>query len=422
MIDYIERIANKLTHDVDVIFYTVGSCTMGCVRELEHRFGLRPSAVCDGDIEKQGRTFKGLCGISVISPDEAISRFPNAEWFIPSLDYRFQIMGDLTEERGVSPERIINYTPVSKVRSCLFLQKALIYDANGIMRFCWRKPCPQIEADDCLDTEALLTLRNNLIGLMRTNKPLDNTACSNCPQIYEAYYPKEPMSWSVNFFGASVCNYNCIYCSVSHNATGSNTGKHTLGEVIDAFKNGGLLSREYSVILSTAGEPLIHPRRKDFYDAFDGFELVVNTNGSIYDEVLFELMEKKRVLLLVSIDAGTRETYAQVKGVDTYEKVKENLKKYSRAPIGMVALKYLFVPGMNDDPINVDGFVDFFVKTNATFAVISIDYHSVNKISEHTRDMISRLKSALSERDILCVPYTAWETAEYVDTMRDLFG
>jgi sulfatase maturation enzyme AslB (radical SAM superfamily) len=421
MTDYIKLVSDKLLNNIDVVFYTVGSCTFGSIRELHHRFGLLPSAVCDGDTNKQGRTFKGLYGISVISPDEAISRFNDALWYIPSLDYRYQIIGYLTEERGIPFERILNYTPVTRVRSCAFLQKALIIDGTGHMRFCWRYQCPQYKISDNLDADRLLALRDSRILQLKSYNTRSINTCTTCPQVREEYYPITPMSWSVNFFCSSICNYKCMYCTVPKIPAEEFGGSdYTLGEFIDAFKHSGLLSDEYGVILSTAGEPLIHPKRKDFYKAFDGFEMVINTNGSVFDEDLFELMGKKKILLLISVDAGRKETYAQLKGVDFFAKVKANLTRYSQSPIGMVALKYLFVPDINDNVTDVDGFIEFCIETGAIFVVVSVDYFSLDKISENTRSMVNRLKNGLFERNILCVPYTAWETAEYTHIVKEL--
>ena len=60
MRDYIIEVANALQNGSNVIFYTVGSGTFEYIRELKKRFGLLPSAICDADIKKQGRTYKGL--------------------------------------------------------------------------------------------------------------------------------------------------------------------------------------------------------------------------------------------------------------------------------------------------------------------------------------------------------------------------
>lgn len=424
MKDYIKEVANALQRGKSVVFYTVGSGTFENIRELKQRFGLLPTAVCDGDVKKQGRTYKGLEGITVISPQEALERFSEGIFFIPSLDYRYQIIGYLTKTCGLEPERIINYVPVERVRSCSFLQKALIYDQTGEMRFCWRNPCPSIVSDHGLNAEKLLNLRNELIEAIRSGQVPPHPACADCSQICEEFYPSRPQSWSVNYFCQSICNYRCSYCTVAHaDKPDADAGRHTLQEVLHVFKQEDMLSDSYSVILSTAGEPLLHPGRKDFYEAFDGAELVINTNGSVYDPDLAELMNHEKVLMLVSVDSGTPRTYAQIKGVGihAFEKVKKHLTEYAKASIGIVALKYLFVPGGGNDNLeDVEGFIKLCEETGATFVIISVDYYSMNNITDHTRKMIHYLNEKLSEKNILCVPYTAWETAEYNKTIRNL--
>ena len=421
MTDYISQINDFLEQGKPVIFYTVGSGTFGYIRELKNRFGKKPTAVCDGDVNKQGKTYRGLEGIQVIAPQEALERYQDCLFFICSLDYRYQIIGYLTESCGVSPERIINYTPVKKVRSCSFLQKALIYDQTGDLRFCWRNPCPKIDASENVDAMAFLTLRNTLLQKLENPQTLTHTACDNCPQICEQYYPEKPLSWSLNYFCYSHCNYKCSYCTLrDRNASDFHHGEHPLGVLIQKFKEAGLMSPDYSAILSTAGEPSIHPKRKDFYDAFDGAELVVNTNGFIFDSDLYEAMQTKKILTVCSVDAGTPHTYTKIKGVNGLEQVQNHLTKYAESTTGILALKYIFVPGVNDTLEDIDGFINLCVSTGALFVIISIDYFSISNISQQTRDMIQHLYQGVSKHHILCVPYTAWETAEYNNIICEL--
>lgn len=420
--DYMVKIAKLLLESKPVIFYTVGSGTFECIRVLKVKYGLLPTAICDRDSKKQGNTYRGLEGLIVVPPESAMVDYPGAYWFIPSLDYRFQIIAYLTENLGIPSDHIINYTPVHKVKSCLFLQKALIYDRTGDLRFCWRTPCPALSSTDGIDGKKFRALRDGLIESIQTGGVVVDPACANCPQICEDYYPEESKAWSVNYFCNSVCNYNCSYCTIGGAPPNdSEYGRRTLGEVITAFKEAKLLDPDYSVVLSTAGEPLLHPRRKEFYQAFDGAEFVVNTNGSIYDPDLFEMMTQKQVLLITSVDAGTRETYRKIKGIDGFSRIRNNLSRYAQATMGIVALKYLFVPGVNDFRADIDGFVELCMDIGAMFVIVSIDYFSISNITEHTKNMVQRLRTALAEKHILYVPYTAWETNEYNKMMRELF-
>jgi len=367
--------------------------------------------------------FRGLEGLAAISPDEAIAKYPGAYWFISSLDYRYEIIGYLTEERGIQPEKIINYVPVHKIRSCILLQEALIYDRTGELHFCWRNPSPRINPSEHINAKALRDLRDGLIESISKGRTSEHPACDNCSQISERYYPVTPASWSINYFcNGGICNFKCSYCTLANApAVESDKGKHSLAEMISACKHEGLLFEDYKVVLSTAGEPTLHPNRKDFYNSFDGLELSVNTNGSVFDKDLFDTMNKTRVLLECSVDAGTRETFLRIKGVDCFEKVIKNLTEYAKATMGIVALKYIFIPGVNDTEADIKGFISLCKESNAMFVIIAIDYFSVDIISEQTCKMILKLKNTLYEESILCVPYTTYETAEYKDLMRKLF-
>lgn len=421
MKDYICEMAEKLRNNEAVIFYTVGSVTFEQIKEMKHRYGILPTAVCDGDKRKQGKTYKGLEGLFVISPEDAMKKYPDGNFFVTSLDYKYEIFGYLVEKCGISTDRIINYVPVKKVKSCFFLQKALIYDRTGELCFCWRNPAPRVPEKEKIEVGQLKKLRNALIESIQKGEPPAHEACVDCPQIMEAYYPIEPRAWSLNYFCQSVCNYKCSYCTVAHSPKlEHDMGRHTLGELISEFVKEDLLSEEYNVILSTAGEPALHPKRKEFYESFQGTELVYNTNASLYDQDLADMMQKKNVLVISSVDAGTSETYAKIKGVAAFDKIKKNLSAYSKMPQGIVALKYIFLPGVNDTIENVDGFVQLCVDVGATFAIIALDVYGLDKITEQTKKMVHRMRKSLADKDILCVPYTAWETVEYKSVITKL--
>ncbi|WP_330510786.1 radical SAM protein [Intestinibacillus sp. Marseille-P6563] len=315
---------------------------------------------------------------------------------------------------------LINYVPVKKVRSCMLLQKALIYDKNGDLRFCWQPSYPFIPSSDPIDASAFLQLRNSLLQNIE-NGTATNTPCDGCSRVQEDYYPVKPLSWSINYFCHGICNYKCSYCTLrNHVEMEQQQGNHSLKDLIQTFQNTGLLGEDYGVCLSTAGEPSIHPDRKEFYQAANGTELIVNTNGFVFDEDLYETMNQKKVLLICSVDCGTSETYHKIKGVDGFARMKQNLSHYAQAPFGIVALKYIFVPGLNDTLEDVDGFIKLCVEVNTTFVLVAMDYFSVNEISEHTRNMITHLNQKLLDFNILCIPYTGYETAEYGNMMREL--
>jgi hypothetical protein len=340
-----------LVEKVPVVLYTVGGDTFSVLRQLKHRYGILPTAICDGDTAKQGRTYKGLFGMSVLSPGEAIRKYPNGLFFISSMDHRFQIMGELVSSGKLLSERIINYEPIVKRKSCLFFEMYVCIHALGKLSLCWRPSSPSVEwggiGDYSAFTRDFMRLRERVISDCANNKL--HTACENCYQVSEDWYPAKPSSWWVNYFGQGICNFKCAYCVSPTHTASDLEGVPEFRKTIAALRETGMLSDFYSIILSTSGEPTLHPNRKDFFGDFDGYGFVVNTNGSVFDEDLFALMQDKMVRLIVSLDSGTRETFKKIKGVDLFEKVCENLKRYKTAAVGFVMPKYIVIPGINDN-------------------------------------------------------------------------
>lgn len=419
MKDYAGQIAELLKKGEDVLFYTLGTDTLLSIKELKSRFGLLPTAVCDKDPKKQGRAWKGLEGVPVLSPDEAFEHFPDARWFIPSINYRYQIIGYLTEERGVVPEKIVNYEPVRKFRSCLHLSRSVEYDRSGEMTFSCGIVCPKVPAGEKPNASALHILRDELLKAIEEDRVPQDSLCADCDLIKKDYYPVTPKALCVNYFANSVCNYRCSYCTLSYmGEVKRDAGKHTIGEVISGLRQENMLSEDYELDFVTAGEPTLYPGRKEVYQTFDGDKMGFITNGFLFDADLFELMNRKKIFVETSIDAGTPETYQRIKGVNGFDRVRQNIKKYARASIGVVVLKYILLPGVNDFPEEIDGFIEFCMETGTTYVIVSLDIYNVSKASSQTAAMAKRLANGLLKKDILCVPYTVDYSKEYASLVR----
>lgn len=425
MTDYISHVADLLEQGTPVIFYTVSSCTFGYVRELKNRFCKKPTAICDGDVNKQGKTYRGLEDIQIISPQEAMGRFTDGYFFICSQEYKYEIIAYLTDVCKIIPKRILNYVPVKKVRSCVYIQKCIDYNLLGDLGFCCMGIGPVIKNNDDVDIKAYLDLRNTLLKKLEDPKTLTHTSCDNCSQICERYYPETPLSWHINYCCYNHCNYKCSYCNIwNHkweNGYNGHKGEQSLGYLIEKFKEAKVLSQDYSVALTTAGEPTIHPKRKEFYRAFDGIQLVVSTNGFKFDVDLYEVMQTKKVLINCSIDAGTPETYAKIKGVDGFAQVRKNMAQYAKAATGIVALKYIMIPDVNDNYSDIDGFIELCVETNASIAIVSLDYNSMDKVTPQVAEMVQRLKNGLNKYHIFSIPQTVAWTSEHTDLMKNLW-
>jgi len=112
------------------------------------------------------------------------------------------------------------------------------------------------------------------------------------------------------------------------------------------------------------------------------------SNMSLYKEKLAALMESGRiVLLLTSLDAGTRETFKAIKRVDMFDRVVENLKKYPVHKTRLM-LKYIFLEGVNDNEADVDGYYEIVKEVGG---IISLSANLTAPYTEKMKELTLRL-------------------------------
>lgn len=57
----------------------------------------------------------------------------------------------------------------------------------------------------------------------------------------------------------------------------------------------------------------------------------VYTNGTILSKTLLEAMINNKASVMISIDAGTKESFNIIKGKNLFEKVVKNIDKYAKS-------------------------------------------------------------------------------------------
>ena len=163
--------------------------------------------------------------------------------------------------------------------------------------------------------------------------------------------------------GTTECNFKCFYCSPSFNygKKYEEQGENIL-DVIRYFADNEDVSHMYYA----AGEITVSPCRLQTIKLLKENHLngEVFTNGYIYLEELKELIDERNMILNVSIDSGTAETFAKIKGVDGFETVIKNLENYTLSG-GGVRLKYIVFEGVNCEKKDLDGFISIACKINA---------------------------------------------------------
>jgi MoaA/NifB/PqqE/SkfB family radical SAM enzyme len=138
-----------------------------------------------------------------------------------------------------------------------------------------------------------------------------------------------------------------------------------------------------------SGERTVNPHRNKMLSELEDLKCCIFTNAALYNDRIGELLSNGRNSLSVSIDAGTRLTFAKIKGVDIFETVCKNLLQY--ATKGNVIPKYIFLPGVNDNEEDVYGFVALVEKLKAKSVFVSRNFHDMTPFSDHSINMVARM-------------------------------
>jgi molybdenum cofactor biosynthesis enzyme MoaA len=107
----------------------------------------------------------------------------------------------------------------------------------------------------------------------------------------------------------------------------------------------------------SSGEPTITPYFDEIVDFWyeNKINVVLYSNWSVYNQKFTNLSRDFGAKLYASLDAGTAKTFAQIKGVDCFDKVVDNLIRFSENG-GHVRLKYMLLEDINDNKKEIMAF------------------------------------------------------------------
>ncbi|MDR0992701.1 MAG: radical SAM protein [Ruminococcus sp.] len=214
--------------------------------------------------------------------------------------------------------------------------------------------------------------------------------CSKCPNF---------ILWDWNNFDGiikyvnissypSPCQCKCIYCNLRNGESNrlslerDSVYYDRMFEFLEYADSVGAISPD-AVWQVSCGEITIHPYKKRIIDMVKKHTPAFYTNCFIYDEDIAEILKTNPDSTInLSIDSGTPETWAKIKGVDNFTEVIENLYKYAsicQKP-EQITLKYINLPGINDNWNDHFGVVkiikDLKIKTIALGRDVNIKYNS----------------------------------------------
>lgn len=198
--------------------------------------------------------------------------------------------------------------------------------------------------------------------------------CSSCPCL-------KAKRWSHRKYLASAltmnvwthCNLKCRYCFTTAPGFKYSKVAYPMVEVMADMLAGEHLDPN-GVVTWGGGDisALVEFNELSRMFLAYGARQFFKTSGYKFLPGVAETIAKRRGMLEISVDAGTRETYASYKGADVFGRVVENIGRYREA--GRLQLKYIAAANINLSDADVDGFVGLVERFKPTSVMVTPEY------------------------------------------------
>lgn len=246
---------------------------------------------------------------------------------------------------------------MSKSWSCIDLHHSVFLAPDQIRTCCKRffvegnmrgdvvlMDVPQHNAAS-ITPERILKAKQNLHKKINCG---EESGCSSCPFLeFKDWGALDKLDVQyLSFEYHSVCNLKCFYCSDTY--FGGKQANYDVKHLLDKLLDGHALDNCGTVVWG-GGEPVIG---KNFNSML---ELTVEripyatqrvlTNSIKHNKTVQRLLAENKISVTTSVDAGTDETYAKVRGMAGLNKAMKNLQKYAEANSNQVTVKYIFTEG-----------------------------------------------------------------------------
>lgn len=199
------------------------------------------------------------------------------------------------------------------------------------------------------------------------------------PNLFKRLFSKREIKTShiiVDHF--KQCDCNCVYCSQKVLYPDVMQG-YELIPLIKQLYESGIIGEDLWVEFQGGNISML----KEFDTLMDEFQkngcekFAFLINGIKYIPYLEKLKHAEKSFVCISLDAGSRETFAKIKNVDAFEQTIQNIKTLENNTNIMIELKYIIIQGVNDNMEELKQFLDFAKSVSSlSNTILDIDYRN----------------------------------------------
>lgn len=222
------------------------------------------------------------------------------------------------------------------------------------------------------------------------------------------------------------CDCRCIYCS-QEGYYQFEKENYSLVPIIKELYNAGLIDKKNVKVEFQGGNVSLLKEFNKLIEILIDNECKhysVLTNNIKYLDVLEKIpQENTQIYMVISLDSGTKEKYKEIKQVDAFDKVLENIQRYSQNNKSIkFALKYVIIKDINDNKEDLHNFLETVKPIeNIHNITLDIDYRNTFmcketffEIPKHWYELFEYAKVYCKENNIelFSIPYVEKVLAE----------
>lgn len=263
---------------------------------------------------------------------------------------------------------------------------------------------------NCIDN--FLKQRKQLIEEMKNGNPPEY--CKKCLYLQDVdnISQLDDKINRIEIFHWHQCNCACIYCSNRTFTKLKITKERNVKGVIEVLpklkelKKRNVLADNVEISM-VGGEPTILKEFNNLLKFFmkNNFSVNILSNGILYEKLIAKTINKnEKSYLSISLDCGCKETFNKIKGVDKFDDVVKNIRKYikdTKENSYRVMIKYILLEGINDNKEEIEKWIQLCTQIGVTNFFLSIEFchsaRSEKEISENICNMYNYMKQRIKE-------------------------
>ncbi len=250
------------------------------------------------------------------------------------------------------------------------------------------------------DIDKLLENRLKVYNACRNGEEIPN--CKGCMDLieFEELPQEQPKIKNLMFQHWTKCNSNCIYCFTGKDKKFYNSLKtYDVYYIIKKMIERNILDKNGMANFSGGEITCLKEFVKTvkLLDKLNYF-IVANSSGVDYSPIMGKKLKAGNGCIVISVDAGSKEVHEKIKRVKTWDRVWKNINKYTKVQKynDLVNVKYIIIPGINDNMLEIEKWLEKCKNANVHNVVLGIDsnYYEPNRdnISNHILNLFYETK------------------------------